>query len=56
QCRRDLANPHHGNRPIHAIAARWGFTSPAYFSQAFPSAHGLSPRQYRQQCATGRTG
>ncbi|MFF3712876.1 helix-turn-helix domain-containing protein [Streptomyces phaeochromogenes] len=55
QCRRDLAAPHLTTRPIHAIAARWGFTSPAHFSQAFRSAYGLSPRQFREQCATVRS-
>lgn len=55
QCRRDLADPQLAARPIHAIAARWGFTSPSHFSQAFRNAHGLSPRQYREQCATVRT-
>ncbi|MFI0451761.1 helix-turn-helix domain-containing protein [Actinomadura sp. 6N118] len=54
QCRRDLANPHLAASPINAIAARWGFASPAHFSQAFRSAYGLSPRQFRQQCATVR--
>lgn len=52
QCRRDLANPHMAARPIHAIAARWGFTNPAHFSQAFRGAYGLSPREFRQRCAT----
>ncbi|MFI0451176.1 helix-turn-helix domain-containing protein [Actinomadura sp. 6N118] len=52
QCRRDLTDPLLAARPINAIAARWGFTSPAHFSQAFRSTYGLSPRQYRQQCAT----
>ncbi|WUR85859.1 helix-turn-helix domain-containing protein [Streptomyces phaeochromogenes] len=51
QCRRDLADPRLAARPIHAIAAQWAFTSPAHFSQAFRSAYGLSPRQFRQQCA-----
>lgn len=51
QCRRDLANPQLGARPIHVIAARWGFTRPAHFSQAFRSAYGHSPRQFREQCA-----
>ena len=50
-CRRDLAEPHLAGYPINAIAARWGFTSPAHFSQAFRSAYGLSPREFRQQCA-----
>ncbi|WP_372497271.1 helix-turn-helix domain-containing protein [Streptomyces muensis] len=47
QCRRDLADPHLAARPIHAITAQWGFTSPAHSSQAFRSAYGLSPRQFR---------
>lgn len=55
QCRRDLANPHLAARPINVIAARWGFTSAAHFSQAFRSAYGLSPREFRQQAATVRS-
>lgn len=51
QCRRDLADPRLATRPIGAIAARWGFTNAAHFSQAFRAAHGLSPRQFREQCA-----
>ncbi|MEU7928361.1 helix-turn-helix domain-containing protein [Micromonospora sp. NPDC049107] len=54
QCRRDLANPQLDARPIHAIAAQWGFTSPAHFSQVFRSAYGLSPRQFREQSARVR--
>ncbi|KAB2337046.1 helix-turn-helix transcriptional regulator, partial [Actinomadura rudentiformis] len=52
QCRRNLADPRLAARSIHAIAARWGFTSPAHFSQAFRTAYGLSPRQFRHQCST----
>jgi AraC-like DNA-binding protein len=48
QCRRDLADPRLATRPINAVAARWGFTSPAHFSQAFRSTYGLSPRQFRR--------
>jgi AraC-like DNA-binding protein len=55
RCHRDLADPGLAARPINAIAARWGFTSPAHFSQAFRSAYGLSPRQFRQECATAHT-
>ncbi|WP_416964645.1 helix-turn-helix domain-containing protein [Streptomyces sp. Agncl-13] len=54
QCRRDLSDSQLVARPIHAIAARWGFTSPAHFSQAFRHAYGLSPRQYREQSTTVR--
>ncbi|MGW0809955.1 helix-turn-helix domain-containing protein [Nonomuraea sp. NPDC002799] len=52
QCRRDLAEPRLAARPIHAIAARWGFTSAAHFSQTFRHAYGLSPRQFRRQSMT----
>lgn len=55
QCRRDLADPRLTTRPINAIAARWGFTSPAHFSQAFRDAYGLSPREFRQQGTTVHT-
>jgi AraC-like DNA-binding protein len=48
-CRRDLADPACGLRPIHAIAARWGFTHPEQFSRAFRAAYGISPRDYREQ-------
>lgn len=48
RCQRDLADPRLAVRPIQAIAARWGFSSPGHFSQAFRGAYGLSPRQFRQ--------
>ncbi|MEA5367381.1 helix-turn-helix domain-containing protein [Amycolatopsis sp., V23-08] len=51
QCRRDLAEPRLSARPINAVAARWGFGSPAHFSQVFRGAYGLSPSEYRRQCA-----
>ncbi|MEV0592382.1 helix-turn-helix domain-containing protein [Nonomuraea cavernae] len=47
--RRDLADPSQNDLPIHAIAARWGFPSPAQFSRAFRAAHDLSPAAYRRQ-------
>ncbi|MEU8307125.1 helix-turn-helix domain-containing protein [Actinomadura sp. NPDC048955] len=51
RCRRDLSDPMLAATPIGAVAARWGFTSPAHFSQAFRAAYGLSPRQFRQSSA-----
>ncbi|GAA0934047.1 helix-turn-helix domain-containing protein [Virgisporangium aurantiacum] len=48
-CRHDLGDPRLATRSIQTIAARWGFTSPAHFSQAFRAAYGLSPRQFRHQ-------
>ncbi len=50
QCRRDLADARLTARPIGAIAARWGFGSPAHFSQVFRGSYGLSPREFRRQC------
>jgi AraC-like DNA-binding protein len=46
-CRRDLAAPAPNRRPVHAIAARWGFTCPAHFSRTFRAAYGLTPSEYR---------
>jgi AraC-like DNA-binding protein len=51
RCRHDLADPQLVGRPISAIAARWGFTSPAQFSQAFRTAYGLSPSEFREHHA-----
>ncbi|WP_322768860.1 helix-turn-helix domain-containing protein [Frankia sp. Cr1] len=45
--RRDLTDPRLYTRPIHAIAARWGFTSPAHFSRVFRATHGMAPQAYR---------
>jgi AraC-like DNA-binding protein len=47
RCRRDLADPLLCARPVHAIAAQWGFTDAAHFSRTFKAAHGLSPQAYR---------
>jgi AraC-like DNA-binding protein len=34
-------------RPVSAIAARHGFTSPAAFSRTFRAAYGLPPGEFR---------
>ncbi|MFD8211484.1 helix-turn-helix domain-containing protein [Streptomyces sp. NPDC059695] len=47
RCRADLADPRMRNRPIAAIAARWGLLVPAEFSRAFRAAYGMSPGEYR---------
>jgi AraC-like DNA-binding protein len=47
RCRHDLADPRLRSRPIHAIAARWGFTVPAHFSRLFRATYGLSPKDFR---------
>jgi AraC-like DNA-binding protein len=53
RCHRDLADPRHHHRPIHAVANRWGFTDKAHFSRVFRSAYGISPSDYRYLAATG---
>jgi AraC-like DNA-binding protein len=53
RCHRDLGDPRHLRRPIHAVATRWGFTDNAHFSRLFRSAYGLSPSEYRHLAATG---
>lgn len=47
QCRRDLIDPILAERPVAAIAARWGFVDAAHFSRAFKTAYGVSPSEYR---------
>jgi AraC-like DNA-binding protein len=47
RCRNDLANPALAARPVAAIAARWGFTSPGDFSRTFRAVHGMPPAEYR---------
>ncbi|MET8835239.1 helix-turn-helix domain-containing protein [Micromonospora sp. NPDC004540] len=47
RCRRDLADPALGDRPIQAIAGRWGFRDKAHFSRAFRTAYGETPQAYR---------
>jgi AraC-like DNA-binding protein len=46
-CRNDLSNPALASRPVAAIAARWGFSSPGDFSRAFRAVHGMPPAEYR---------
>jgi len=47
QCRRDLTDPVLADRPVAAIAARWGFVDAAHFSRAFKSAFAVAPSEYR---------
>lgn len=52
RCRRDLADPLLHKRPIHAIAARWGFSRPADFTRAFRSTYHMPPSEYRRLALT----
>lgn len=50
--RRDLADPIHADRPVSAIASRWGLTDAAHFSRVFKAEYGVSPTAYRADPAT----
>jgi AraC-like DNA-binding protein len=52
RCREDLADPRMTDRPIKAIASRWGFPDQAHFSRVFRDRFGCSPREFRlrQSC------
>ncbi|OPC77166.1 hypothetical protein B4N89_42160 [Embleya scabrispora] len=47
RCRRELGDPTLRERPVGAVAARWGLTDAARFSRTFRHAYGCSPREYR---------
>ncbi|WP_314173890.1 AraC-like ligand-binding domain-containing protein [Streptomyces winkii] len=53
RARRDLADPTLATRPIHAVAAHWGFRRAADFTRAFRTAYGIPPREYRQLALHG---
>ncbi|MGW1296702.1 AraC family transcriptional regulator [Streptomyces sp. NPDC002533] len=53
RARRDLSDPGLADTPVHAIAARCGFGSPAHFSRVFRAAHGMSPSDYRHAWVRG---
>lgn len=48
RCRRDLTDPLLHARPVHAIAAKWGFVRPADFTRVFRAAYGMPPSEYRR--------
>lgn len=47
RCRRDLIDPVFADRPVAAVAARWGFVDAAHFSRAFKAAFDVSPSEFR---------
>ncbi|HZC74026.1 MAG TPA: helix-turn-helix domain-containing protein [Jatrophihabitans sp.] len=47
RCRRDLLDPALRNRPVAAIAARWGLPNAAHFNRLFRAAYGLPPAEFR---------
>ncbi len=50
--RRELSDPSPDSRPVATIAARWGFSSPSRFTQAFKATYGMPPQAYRQYVRT----
>jgi len=48
RCRRDLLDPVYADRPVAAIASRWGFVDAAHFSRVFKAAYDRSPSALRQ--------
>lgn len=47
--RRDLADPLLADRPISAVAGRWGLHDAAHFSRVFKAEFGESPSAYRRR-------
>jgi AraC-like DNA-binding protein len=49
RCRRDLLDPALRSRPVGAIGARWGMSSPSQFNRAFRAAYGVPPAHFRDE-------
>jgi AraC-like DNA-binding protein len=47
RCCRDLLDPALRDRPVRAIAARWGLMDAQHFSRSFRDAYGIPPSEYR---------
>jgi AraC-like DNA-binding protein len=50
--RRDLVDPALRAMPVHAVAARWGYSHAADFTRAFRKAYGVSPKEHRRYATT----
>jgi AraC-like DNA-binding protein len=48
----DLADPRLAHKSIAAIAREWGFPGPAHFARRFREAYSMSPREWRETCAS----
>jgi AraC-like DNA-binding protein len=46
--RDELARPASRHRSVAAIAARWGFANPTFFSRRFRTTYGITPREWRR--------
>lgn len=56
RCHRDLTDPRLLTVPVHAIGARWGLTSPGWFSRSFRAAYGMPPGEHRHTALGMRSG
>jgi AraC-like DNA-binding protein len=54
--RADLLDPTLRDRPVSAIAARWGFPNAAHFNRVFRAAHGEPPGEFRARTGGGPAG
>lgn len=54
RCRRDLMNPMLADRPVAALASRWGFVDAAHFSRVFKATYLESPSEFRHSVHTQR--
>jgi AraC-like DNA-binding protein len=55
RCRRDLLDPGLRDRPVSAIATRWGMPNASHFSRAFRDAYGVPPAELRALGVDGTT-
>jgi AraC-like DNA-binding protein len=51
RCRQDLLDPALRDRPVAAIAGRWGLPNAVHFSRTFRAAYGAPPAEFRAQSA-----
>lgn len=52
-CRRELSDPLFADRPVSAIAVRWGFLDASHFSRLFRSTFGEAPTDFRKRFEAG---
>ncbi|WP_461086594.1 AraC-like ligand-binding domain-containing protein [Streptomyces deserti] len=55
KCHHDLFDPRYDDRPVQAIAARWGFANKAHFSRVFRAAYGIPPGDLRHLAQSQRS-
>ncbi|MFD0351583.1 helix-turn-helix domain-containing protein [Kitasatospora aburaviensis] len=56
RCHADLARPGLRDRPVQAIAARWGFANHSTFNRAFREAYGTTPTRHRARALAALPG